>query len=89
MRIPGFTHNLFHKHAIAGKDGLGRFYICEGRAPWAKAHVSFVPDLEGAGSHCVPPTDEDENGDTLLLRMISAGSAEEAMAMLRQVAGSR
>ncbi len=90
MNIRSLTHSLFHKHVTAEKDGLGRFYICEGRAPWAKAHVSFVPDLAGAGGHCVPATGEDENGDTLLLRMIAAGSAEEAMAMLRQAgAGSR
>lgn len=80
--MTGFLHGITHRHVFASKEGIGEFCICAWRLPRSGCHVLFRPDLSGAGWHPLPE-DRDEDGLRVVVRMLSAGSAEEAMAMLR------
>jgi hypothetical protein len=89
MRFPhsvfDAVHNVFHRHYTADKDSIGVFMFCESRVPrqlGGRVRVTFSPDF--AGARCWPvPYFRYEDGSTLLPLMLAAGSAHQAMALLR------
>ena len=78
------VHQLLNRHYRTSKDGVGSFAFCEPRVPFRKACVGFSPDFDGARWWPVPCVEYDSEDDTLLARMLSAGSAHQAMHLLRE-----
>lgn len=66
--------HLPHKHSVASKDGVGIFTICVSWRNKVK-NISFQPEFSGAGHH--PITERQ------MLDILEAGSAAEAMAIIR------
>jgi hypothetical protein len=71
------THRLTHRHFSASKEGVGSVYACTWRWPGAKIRAEFTPQLAGARTYRI-------SGDELIREILAAGSAYEAMAIIRQ-----
>lgn len=76
-------HDVARRHSAASRDGLGTFTFCMPRLRDRGCRIWFRPDLDGAGWSPVPAV-RDEAGILLFERMLNAGSALEAMALLRR-----
>lgn len=78
-------HDLLHKHYSLAKGGIGTFSFCEDRipAPVGRVRVAFQPEFSGARWWGVPVHVFDD-GEYLVNKMIDAGNAHQAMALLRR-----
>jgi hypothetical protein len=77
------VHLLLHRHTRIGCPA-GTVKVCRRRLPWRvkTADVAFRPALSEAGWFHVPDV-SDEEGTLLLTRITGAGTAWEAMTVLR------
>lgn len=75
-------HCIHRRHALLSRPDkpFGQFIVCVSRFPWGKISIWYQPEVDGTW-YRVPHSE----GEALFRQMLAAGTAAEALDILRSV----